>query len=574
MKRKKVRYLSYFAMAALLSVAACSPQVDGSDSYEDELPRSGGPVLTRAEIMPIAGDPNRSDFILSDELKLHKDGRFSKGEELGLFACKGEITYSNLHGVYVDYMDDDVKVHGFKFDDEPDPNRISEYFTYSPYRAGIENENEVSVYDEDDRAIDFVAQVAGSSGLTLYQGGASGFYHIFAVVSISMGEGFEDFDGEVLLQLQRKPTHIWMDAAEGFNNYNHGAMGAVQLKYGEMSDPPKERRLATVKNEAGRKLSDGSMKATWEVLVPCLPLFWQSIESETTGGVTVEAIVLQPKPGNEIFVPVDNYSTFVFTTRDGLVVHGLRGTTIYNVEVKKQGVEASVFPYSVEKWEEKKIEETLKAGINNGDDLRNFIMLCNNLFDKDSYTEEEIASKISEGGEWGKLLQYGTADEEGHNFTIYLLADIDAGSVASSEDLRLDRLPIPFDGRGHAISNLSLKGSFCGTLGSTLKNLTLRDIRIVPDGGQSEPIGFLAGTMVQGGSIDGCRIENGWLQCQTGQAVGAAVGKASGGSIRNCSFSGIITGGTPGPAVYDGLVGNADGGTPKVESNRNDIIIY
>lgn len=119
-----------------------------------------------------------------------------------------------------------------------------------------------------------------------------------------------------------------------------------------------------------------------------------------------------------------------------------------------------------------------------------------------------------------------------------------------------------------------MKGSFCGTLGSTLKNLTLRDIRIVPDGGQSEPIGFLAGTMVQGGSIDGCRIENGWLQCQTGQAVGAAVGKASGGSIRNCSFSGIITGGTPGPAVYDGLVGNADGGTPKVESNRNDIIIY
>jgi hypothetical protein len=94
-----------------------------------------------------------------------------------------------------------------------------------------------------------------------------------------------------------------------------------------------------------------------------------------------------------------------------------------------------------------------------------------------------------------------------------------------------------FDGAGHAVSRLTVRGgdfsALFGRLGghAVVENLVIRDANIVGDDGVS-CIGILAGA--SNGSITGCQIAGRVSAENKSHAVGGVVGQIGGGVISDC----------------------------------------
>lgn len=550
-------------LETLAAVAALSACVSCAE-VEDGLP---GDAETRAtftpggitDLVPAADAP----FTPASELQTKKNP-FTEGDQMGFFSDggdtrddkKGEEGFSNFKLTY----------DGTTFtseDFERDLGTLGHYFGYYPYMDSIESEKGVSVYAEDTvtRVTDFLTiNYAGSGKEMLFNGQSGHFFHTFAGVRVKCGKGFENFDkenGKVFLQLKRKVSAVRIDWP-GRSNHE-AAFTAVKLVYDDTARTKEQRRLPTF-------LTTDGGEAAWDAIVPCLPMMWLHAEEPDSGGVTIDAIVLKPGDGSpEIEIPVDNREVFqgVLSGNSHTKTYGVRGNFFYTVVVQKVGTDISVFPYNVEKWNEKDISDTLTTGINGPGDYVGFVKACNNIFKGgESYSEEEIRKKVEESED---LRKYGT--EVNDTFTVFLCGDLDLSGTADEENVaRVTNLVVPLDGRGYTITGIRGGGGLCGTLHTTLKNLTLKNIHVVQPEGSTGAIGLLADSMANDAKIENCSVENGWLQGNG--KVGAAVGTMTGGSIHGCSFGGIMIGETD--PSHKGLVGTYMSGDVG-EDNRNDM---
>ena len=551
--RRIDKFIGFLAVLAFAACESTAPEYDGGQP-EPPTPE-GTPISLQSELMPMALGSND----LKTELNL-KNG-FEQGNQIGFFA--------KMNGTDAkDILNLPLKLEGTTFDSKElaDINAITQFFAYYPYQKGedIYSEQGVSIYKngKDGEVIDFLTTDYAGNGSSMAQ---TEFYHTFAVVCIKCGNGFTHFKGNIYVQLKRmvKAVRIEWDDWTGGN-----AFGLVNLVYDDTAVDEKDRRFKTTKFD-----KDG--ETYWAAIIPCKPVHTYVLNDATVGGVTVDAIVLSEEEGTETEIPVNNEQVFKATiTENGqqTVTTGLRGGSIYNLELQKVGFEASVFPCKVNPWEdEPEIKKTLEAGINNSKNFIDFVAECNRLFneDKEEYTQEEITNKLNSSA---TMQKFGT--DVNDTFTVFLKADVDlAGSgydEAEGGTVVINCLPIPIDGRGHTISNIRLNGGFCKTLRSTLKSLTFKNIRVVQPGNSSDPVGMLADKMESGGTIEDCHVSGGWLEGNGQSKVGAAVGTMNAGTIKGSSFAGIMIGETNLDPKCDGLVGEYILG--EITDSTNDMV--
>ena len=563
------------AVCCILGACSERPDEDGfsiPDGQMDRISLQPGITTMATVTPPLAG-------------KLITKSEFQQGDKVGFFSMGGYIR----DGESKDFLNLPLVLSGTTFNSETlsdpalaDPGRMERIFSYYPYMEGMEKPEGVDIYakgtgsevcDKDGhelplRVIDFLATRESKNGE--YLNTVNEFFHSFSIVRVQLGDGFKDFEGDIYLQLERKVKGMWIDMEmdEKEPSLYHDMVvgsnitgGLVQLVYDDDAVSAKSRRLKTFPCE-----STGDNKC-WDAIVPCRPIFWWDSENANAGGVTVQSIILDPKDDNQqdIEIPVDNYKIFVQVV--GNQMHGLRGGYIYKVIVKKEGFEASVFPVDVQEWTTKNITENIPVGIKDAGQYKNFVFKYNECFSEGiEYSTEQIAEKAQALTEWGSTVD-GT-------FTVFLLDDIDLSKDTGMENLIINNLVIPIDGRGKTIRNCRVNRSFCRTMtgGGALKNLRFDNLRVVPEAaGDNTPVGLLVETM-ENGTIEGCQVTGGWIEGGTSETkLGAAVGTMNGGSVTNCSFRGFMYG-EENPE-HDGLVGVYEKGTVDNKNNQNNMTV-
>lgn len=581
MKRPIHRLLGGLCAGVVCCIlGACSDRADesGFSVPDGQVNR----ISLQSGIMPIA-DFDSIKPPLASALKVkYSNSGFSVGDSVGFFSRGGKIE----GGSSSNFLNLKLIFNGRTFNSDvlsdyaqADPNRMERIFSYYPYTEGkdtladiyakIEGSDE---HEEPLRVIDFLTTNYSGNGEQM-NGGAN-FYHTFAIVRVALGDGFKDFDGDIYLQLERKVKSVWIDMNFTEQDDKQIVMDAyitgavMKLVYDDTATSAESRRLKTFSNEA-----TGDNKR-WDVIVPCRPMMWWHMDSPDAAevsGVTVQAIILHPKDtdgSKDIEIPVDNYKTFV-GLMDGNYLYGIRGSYIYTVRVVKEGFEASVFPVDVQEWNTEEIKETIPRGINDASAYKNFIMKYNELFsEKETYGTADIAAKAKDLTEWGDAIFNGTDSV----FTVFLTNDIDLSGDNDMDNLRINNLQIPIDGRGKTIRHCILNGSFCKKIdtGGSLKNLRFEGLRV--ESTDTVPVGLLAGTM-DGGIIDGCQVTGGWLAGASSDTtkVGAAVGTMNNGTVKNCQFDGLMFG-TSDPTNEE-LVGKYVAGSVTGNNNRNNMTV-
>ena len=562
------------AVCCILGACSERPDEDGfsiPDGQMDRISLQPG-ITTMATVTPqLAGN-------------LETKIEFRQGDEVGFFSMGGHI----VDGKSTDFLNLKLVLSGTTFNSEvlsdpaiADPGRMERIFSYYPYMKGMEKPEGVDIYakgqgiegSDDDgheqplRVIDFLATRESGNGETLNT--VNNFFHTFSIVRVQLGDGFKDFEGDIYLQLERKVKGMWIDMEMDDKEpslYHDMVVGSnitgglVQLVYDDDAVSATSRRLKTFPTG-----STGDNKC-WDAIVPCRPIFWWDPENANAGGVTVQSIILDPEDDSQknIEIPVDNYKIFVQVV--GNPIHGLRGGYIYKVIVKKEGFEASVFPVDVQEWNTENITENIPVGINDAGQYKNFVFKYNECFSEGiEYSTEQIAENAQALTEWGSTVD-GT-------FTVFLMDDIDLSKDTGMENLIINNLVIPIDGRGKTIRNCRVNESFCRTMtgGGALKNLRFDNLRVVPEAGNKTPVGLLVGTMVNG-TIEGCQVTGGWIEGGTSETqLGAAVGTMNGGNVKNCSFSGYMYGKEN--SEHDGLVGVFQKGSVDGNGNRNNMTV-
>ena len=551
-------------------LGACSDRADESGfSVPDGQTNR---ISLQPGIMPIDIDSGYPS--LASELQTQiRDSRFAMNDSVGFFSIGGKIgeggSSSNFENLKLIY-------NGRTFNSDElsnsDLGRMEKFFSYYPYREGMETEVDIYAkkegtgeHEDPLRVIDFLTTNYSGNGEQM-NGGAN-FYHTFAIVRVKLGKGFDDFDGDIYLQLERKVKGVRIDMSLNdpneddrlivMDNYITGAV--MKLVYDDTATSAESRRLKTFPNK-----ETDTNKKRWDVIVPCRPMMWWNPDDATTGGVTVQAIILDPKEGENIEIPVDNYEAFVGQIDAGYV-HGIRGYFIYTVCIEKEGFGASVFPVNVQKWNEGKITENIPVGIADAAGYREFILEYNKQFDQNqAYSEEEIATRAQALKTWGTEVIEGSKSV----FTVFLTNDIDLSKDAEMDNLNIDNLVIPIDGRGNTIRYCHLDESFCNTIytGGSLKNLRFEGLQV--ESTDTVPVGLLAGTM-EGGTIEGCVVTRSRLKGGTPETkVGAAVGTMKDGTVKNCRFDGSMVGTSD--ETHDDLVGVYEKGNV-TEGNRNSM---
>ena len=562
MKRLIHRIFGYGAAGVVCCLlAACSDPVDENAVESPELSDGKHRVSLLPEIRSSEQAASVGEHHLAAGMMLH-GGSFSPGEEIGFFSKGGNM----VDGESTDFNNLKLMFNGRTFDSEElnstaDAQRMTRIFSYCPYTEGMGDPNtgadiyakkENGDYDEPLRVIDFLT--------TNYSGGGAQmatqntFKHTFCIVRVTLGKGFESFEGDIYLQLERKVKAVYIDMDTEDMPYTQSGItcAAMHLLYEDTAISEKDRRLQTFDNG-----QTGDLKS-WDVIVPCRPVEWYGWEDLSWCGVSVEAIVLVPNgEGQEIKIPVDNYTAFIYTEPSGNQLHGIRGGYIFTVCIKKEGFDATVFPVDVQTWNEGAIKEDIPQGITDEGEYVEFVSKYNSLFNEEKeYSEDDIKRNVANLTEWG--------DSVNGVFTVFFTNDIDLSK--NTGDLHINNLVIPIDGRGKTIKNGYMEHSFCETMqaGGSLKDLYFENLRVVDT--VSEATGLLVGTMNEG-TIDGCRVSGGWIE---GKKVGAAVGTMKNGNVKNCRFGGIMLGEPD--TDHKSLVGIYENGNLD-DSNRNNMVV-
>lgn len=553
MKRLIHRIFGYGAAGVVCCLlAACSDPVDENAVESPELSDGKHGVSLLPEIL-------RSSYVPASGMQMHSS--FRSGDTIGFFSKGGNMA----GGESSDFNNLKLTFNGRTFDSDElnstaDAQRMTRIFSYYPYTEGMEDpntgadiyaKNENGDYDKPLRVIDFLT--------TNYSGGGAQmatqntFKHTFCIVRVTLGKGFDNFEGNIYLQLERKVKAVYTDMDTEDMPYTLSGItcAAMHLLYDDAAISEEGRRLQTFPN-------DQDTPKSWDVIVPCRPVEWYDAEDLSWCGVSVDAIVLVPTDGGEeIKIPVDNFTAFIYTESSGNQLHGIRGGYIFTVCIKKEGFDATVFPVDVQKWEEGAIKEDIPQGITSAGEYEEFVSTYNTHFnDARSYSQDEIKTKTAELTKWG--------DSVNGVFTVFFTNDIDLSE--NTKDLHINNLVIPIDGRGKTIKNGYMEHSFCEMMqtGGSLKDLYFENLRVVDT--VSAATGLLVGTMNEG-IIDGCRVSGGWIE---GKKVGAAVGTMENGNVKNCRFGGIMLGEPD--TEHKSLVGIFEKGSIE-ESNRNDMVV-
>lgn len=253
----------------------------------------------------------------------------------------------------------------------------------------------------------------------------------------------------------------------------------------------------------------------------------------------------------------------------------IRGGYRYPLTVAYTGLKPSVFPATVEKWNEEAWTEQRPAGVNQ-DNFQTFVDAYNNL-SRPVTTEDGLTNIKNVMRDYANVTEIRSEAEGtpliGVNLTIFLSGDIDVSQYSenfssTSHYIRTLYENDVFNGGGHTISGCHLTNGngFIGTVNGTLTQLNLSDFRINSTSDAS--VGVFCQMLGVTGKVENCQAEG--VSIINQGPVGAIAGsRTEGSTVNGCIVRGYLEGTT-----CDNTKGWGNEFTESTEEKNNFTGVY
>lgn len=577
------KYIMGLAVMAGAGFAACTKEPADGDGRPDlrvrvSIVRQHEPASTRATTQY---DQNESQDQWS-----YLD--FSEDDALGFYAAvKSGDPLINIEMTYRRTEEDQKADGSFDYEFKPaggvtiEPERLksSDIFMYFPYSpaistdGGYELRTRMQPYsgarfpDGPWRCVDFLT-ASGVSAADYAEGLLTGqLFHAFSELVILRGEGFDkpktpagstDDPERIVVRLKQAYTHVKI-----LNTTNPWSCKVAFVSApnadGTSQDPDGNTLDAHIweawkGGNFSQTEGDTEGREAWYVILP------------TTGGAGSDA-----RSQIEYIQLYDNEG--VLQTIKDLPLHDdpAAGTSRitgrltehwrYPIEVAMQELVPTVFPYTVEKWEDKDITNERTRGIyaQNFDKWLNAYNAYLNTPDNAS-----LKNALKAYGDW-------ITDDNGSRWHFYLFEDIDLGSYPdNTDDPIIPTLKDVLDGKtspaASPVTLRNLKRPFVGTLSGKLASLLFDAEAPYLELSRTDPAGCVVN--YNEGTIEYCTVNQGYLSSRG--PVGMIAG-SNAGIINHCSATGVVAG-TASDAGTGRLVGTVANGAQAGIGNVSTVV--
>ena len=508
---------------------------------------------------------------------------FETKDEMGFYSSggnwlvgEGKGAFNNLQLQYdAELKQFNDRTNGVEF--SPTQMDGSKIYMYYPYCAEMDDPGIVLRTSDDEvnpspnvaptRCIDFLSSykieisgVLDEKSMALF----GEFDHAFAELIIMRGEGFDDPpEGKerITAVLDEGYTHLRVD----IETESSWTVQPVLYYYDGNTLHLKEedaKRWDAWQGENYSMTDDDEGESAWYIIVPTIG----SEEGKKRPGrrSIVQYIEICDNDGNW-------HQITSLRLSGGMTKYADAGWR-YPMKISMKEMVPTVNPFPIKPWEpDVSLTDQRTRGIHNRDEFAGWV----NAYD--SY----IKSPTDEA--WtSELLKYGDLyiDNAGNkSWHFYLLEDIDLSRLETDGQVIIPTLQDILDGESTDMVNgkylhhtiHGLEKTFVGTLTANGKlshiDFIEPEITIPSD----SPIGILV-NRIEGASVDDCRVENGNL-IHPGGPAGFVAGSMDGGSILNCTLSGLLISNSAGAGDWSKIVGTAPTGAYRLDGNdASDVV--
>lgn len=523
-----LKYIAAIATIFLgLGITSCSGDIDAPESGSTQ----GIPLYVEAKLGAYEINATRAN---TDSYDKWSSTNFSIGDKVGMFSLTGIQNPDNEN----DYttparnldLDFEGRTNGYNRFGNPehlmDPATLNSKYgvIYSPYYEGMpenpyDNTNPPGMpirrtdpNDGIEKCVDYLRTT--SNNITINSGVLRpSFSHYFYTLVLQRGEGFKNApDKRIWVVMQNPYTDIRVKQTSATSTYSH------QLQY---NPDPDEEVMDYIGGVTKFKVNKHSV--------------WQAWDGADYNGLPSKYVVC---PYEYIFFILiqDDYGTWQNVTDFTLYSSYKRGSSGYRyvLTIELQGLHVVVRPVSVEKWDdETNISDNRPVGINSYDEYLNWVYYYN------LYTAHNRNPEYEE-----ELIKYGDAERNTQTgevtWNFYINHDFE---FSNNDPYKVSRLDDILEGSStytnYTLSNL--RTTMIGEIGpaGALRALDFKDLYIIQPDNETEATGAIA-DYLNGGKIEKCNIFNGVMIGR--RSAGMVAGKANGGAVTECSFSGDVIG--------------------------------
>lgn len=420
-----------------------------------------------------------------------------------------------------------------------------------------------------DRCIDYMY----INNISLSNGALSGgFYHGFSEMIIMRGEGFDkvpdNLKDSVTVVLNTGVTRLKLNAY--MNNATGNFSWMPQLYYWSEDGMTQEeaRRWKAWQGKEYQDIEDGEVieREAWYVILPT---------AHSYSYTSVSYIEIYNNDGEKC--QVSNFDLYV-NPETGIADKYMRNGKRYAVEVMMVELGATVRPHKILDWDEGEegsndITDIRTASISGYDSYRNWAIAYNDFILRLKSKSIERPKSIEEATQ-SRLIEFGDYDLDNRQWHFYITGDIEMPTTGA---VGIDELQDVLEGASK-VENFRinrLQSTFIKTIttGGILRNIDFNNLYVKPssaDYGDNNAAGALT-MILNGGSIDNCRINDGTMIGNSTGTIGLLCGTVEGNSsVTNCTVSGAAIGTTFGTDTYtQGLFGKVSDGA-NITFSKND----
>ena len=511
---------------------------------------------------------------------------FSEGDVMGFFASGGKFTGDN-YGEAPFENQELIYTGGTGGANFRDPNGVSfspshmngnQIYMYYPYSTTITDAGGfvLRTFDapgeekvDTARCIDFLStrhldilDTTSDDKPALY----GEFQHTFAELIIMRGEGFDNppkisddiNEWEIKAVLNIPVTGIRAEVTtEG------GWSCTPKLVYDEASglDEAQAREWqAWLGANFYRTQEDKIGQVAWYVIVPTIGCQAQYVAPRPGERTRVEYIELYDNDGN-----LQRVSSLLLSNGNSKYVDG---GWRYPMEITMKELVPTANPCQIVPWNDDiDLTDERKRGINNATEFEGWVKAYNAYIDDDN----DINTKA--------LLKYGDLyinEDETKSWHFYVLSDMDLSGFETGKPI-VPVLKDILDGQSTVFTNgrfqnhviTGLKSPLIGQLTGSeamVQNFNFTNPYVTYGEDNATPLGIITNYMLDGATVNNCRIISGTLYNPAGPG-GMVAGSIFNSSITGCTLSGFLIS----SSTVDNIVGENNGGYTNQNNNASNV---
>lgn len=367
------------------------------------------------------------------------------------------------------------------------------------------------------------------------------FYHYMSELIIQRGKGFDnppDNDRRIWVILKNKYTDIRVRRTSTSTYYSYSIQDHSALD-------TKDQMITLV---------EGLDKTTFNKY-----RVWEAWQGNNYNSKESYYAIIPPMEVSYILIQDNNgvwqtVTDFYLSYSTSYTSKTARSDNRYIITVQLEGLNPVVRPVIIENWTNGgEITDQRDVGINSLEDYYDWVSTYN------TYVEDRNEAYVKALSLYGDHIYNKVTNE--YYWTFYINNDFD---FPSNFDYKIVSLDDTLMGssvyKNYSLSNIN--ATFIGKISEKgkLEALDFNNLYIIDTGNnESESTGGIA-TIISGGSVNNCNIENGIIVSD--KPTGMVAGSISGGKITNCVFSGQVIGANTSDEPIKGLFGSIPSVSP------------